>query len=290
MPGSGRPTIRRLRLAVQLHRLRERTGRTGDQVADDLGWSPSKISRIENARSGISVSDTKKLLDLYRIEGAYRDELIALAREASRTGWWEAYSANLHEDLVELIGMEEEASSAWNWEPQVVPGLLQTEAYARAVVGGWQEFAKITPIAVDHRVEARLARQRRLHGNDPLRLWAVIDESVLHRRFGDHSVMRSQLQHLTDVSQLANVTLKVLSLKGRQPIGTGSFMYFKFPQVYDIGLDDIVWLEQLTNNFQIHRRDEVYQYELAFEEIFNQSLSPKQSRDVISNAIKDIWS
>ena len=156
MPGSGRPTIRRLRLAVQLHRLRERTGRTGDQVADDLGWSPSKISRIENARSGISVSDTKKLLDLYHVAGAYRDELIALARAASNTGWWEAYSAILHKDLIELIGMEAEASSARNWEPQVVPGLLQTEAYARAVIGGWQEFTRITPEAVDHRAIAVL--------------------------------------------------------------------------------------------------------------------------------------
>jgi transcriptional regulator with XRE-family HTH domain len=272
-----------------LHRLRDRTGLTGDQVADELGWSPSKISRIENARSGLSVSDTRKLLDLYRLEGAHRDELIDLARDASRRGWWEGYS-DLPNGLIEIIGMEAEATSAWNWEPQIIPGLLQTEAYAREVISGWQEFAKITPAAIDSRVEARLARRQRLGGEAPLRLWAVMDESVLSRRFGDNSVMRSQLQHLIDISQLPNVTLKVLSLDGKQPVGTGAFIYFRFPQEYDIVLGDIVWLEQLTTNIPVQQKDEVYQYELAFDELFTKSLPPPRSRDVIADAIKRKWS
>lgn len=287
MPGSG--TARRLRLAAELQRLRERTGWTGDRAADELGWSPSKISRIENARSGVSVGDAAKLLDLYGVRGTHRDELIALAKEAARKGWWEAYS-DLPGDLTELIGMEAEATSAWNWEPQVIPGLLQTEAYAREVIGGWQAFVKIPPSGIDSRVNARLARQRRLKGEAPLRLWAVVDESVLSRRFGDNAVMRSQLQHLIDVSQLPNVTLRVLSLDRRHPVGTGAFIYFSFPQVYDIKLDDIVWLEQLTANFQVHRRDEVYQYELAFDELFNESLPPGPSRDVMAEAIRRNWS
>lgn len=289
MPGSGSPTVRRMRLAAELHRLRELAGLTGDQAADELGWSPSKISRIENARSGVSVSDARKLLDLYRVGGTHHGELVSLAREASRKGWWENYS-ELPGDLIELIGMEAEATSAWNWEPQVIPGLLQTEAYAREVIGGWQRFAKITPSAIDSRVEVRLARQRRLSGEEPLRLWAVIDESALSRRFGGNAVMRAQLQHLIDVSQLPNITLRVLSLSGRQPVGTGAFVYFTFPQIYDIRLNDIVWLEQLTNNFQIQQKDAVYQYGLAFDELFIESLPPPESRDVIADAMNKIWS
>lgn len=289
MPGSGSPTARRLRLAAELQRLRERTGRTGDRAADELGWSPSKISRIENARSGVSVRDAAKLLDLYGVGGAHRDELLALADEAARRGWWEAYS-DLPPDLIELIGTEAEATSAWNWEPQVIPGLLQTEAYAREVVGGWQQFVKIAPSGIDSRVSARLARQGRLQGEGALRLWAVVDESALWRRFGGNDVMRSQLEHLIDVSQLPNVTVRVLSLDGRQPVGTGAFIYFSFPRVYDVRLDDIVWLEQLTANFQVSRRNDVYQYSLAFDELFDKSLPPGPSRDVMADVIGRKWS
>jgi transcriptional regulator with XRE-family HTH domain len=289
VPTSGSPTVRRLRLAAELHRLREQAGLTGDQAAEELGWSPSKISRIENARSGVSVPDTRKLLGLYEVTGTHHEELVALAREASRKGWWEAYS-ELPEDLVELIGMEAEATSAWNWEPQVIPGLLQTEAYARGVVGAWQEWATVTPAAVERRVEARRARQRRLEGEDPLRLWAVMDESVLSRRFGGNAVMRSQVQHLIDISQRDNVTLRVLSLDGRQPVGTGAFVYLRFPSVYDVQLDDRVVLEQHTKSFFVRHEEEVIQYEKAFDSLYEASLPPAKSRDVMANAVKKIWS
>lgn len=288
MPTSGSPTVRRMRLAAELHRLREQAGLTGDQAADELGWSPSKISRIENVRSGVSVSDARKLLGLYRVTGTHHDELVALAREASRKGWWETYS-ELPEDLIELIGMEAEATSAWNWEPQVIPGLLQTEAYARGVVGAWQEWATVTPAAVERRVEARLTRQRRLEGEDPLRLWAVMDESVLSRRFGGNAVMRSQLQHLIDISQRDNVTLRVLSLNGKQPVGTGAFLYLRFPRIYGTQPDDVVVLEHHTKSLFVRHEEDVIQYEKAFDSLFDASLPPAKSRDVMANAVKKIW-
>lgn len=289
MPGSGSPTIR-LRLAAELHRLREQARLTGDQVAEQLKWSPSKISRIENARTKVSVADARKLLSLYKVGGTYRDELVALAEEASRKGWWEAYSGDLPSGLIELIGMEAEAESMWDWEPQVFPGLLQTDAYARSVITGWQKFAKITPSKIDSRVEARVARRRRLHDDAPLLLRAVVDESVLYRQFGKSEVMRAQLQHLIDISHSSNISVRILPFNGDQPIGTGSFAYLKFPQVYDIRLDDIVVLEQLTNSFLVNQHSEVYQYELAFEALSAESLPPGRSRDVISRAIRDAWS
>ena len=289
MPGSGSPTVRRMRLAAELHRLREQAGLTGDQAADELGWSPSKISRIENARSGVSVSDTRKLLDLYQVSGTHHGDLVSLAREASRKGWWETYS-ELPDDLIELIGMEAEATSAWNWEPQVIPGLLQTEGYSRGVVGAWQEWATVTPAAVDRRVEARLKRQQRLEGEDPLRLWAVMDESVLSRRFGDNAVMRAQLQHLIEKSRLDNVSLRVLSLDGKQPVGTGAFLYLRLPRLYQIHLDDIVVLEHHTKSLFVRREEELIQYEKAFDSLFEASLPPPRSRDVIARVMKDTWS
>ena len=170
MSDHGSPTVRRRRLAAELHRLRELSGLTGDQVAARLGWSPSKISRIENIRSGIKVQDASRLLDLYGVEGSHRDDLLALAQEAERKGWWETFSADLPEELIDFIGMEAEAATAWNWEPQVVPGLLQTESYARELVGNWQSFVKSMPSAIERRVEARLARQQVLTQAVPLEL------------------------------------------------------------------------------------------------------------------------
>jgi len=289
VPGSGSPTVRRMRLAAELHRLREQAGLTGDQAADELGWSPSKISRIENARSGVSVSDTRKLLELYEVSDAHQGELVSLSREASRKGWWETYS-ELPDDLIEFIGMEAEATSAWNWEPQVIPGLLQTQDYARAVVGAWSQWATVTPAAVERRVEARLKRQQRLEGEDPLRLWAVMDESAFSRRFGDNVVMRGQLQHLIDISQRGNISVRVLSLDGKQPVGTGAFVYLRFPRIYDIYLDDTVILEQHTRSFFVRREEDVIQFEKAFDSLFEASLPPPRSRDVMAKAIKQIWS
>ncbi len=289
MSDHGSPTVRRRRLAVALRRLRERSGLTGDQVAERLGWSPSKISRIENTRTGVKVPDARKLFDLYGVADSHRDELLALAREAERKGWWETFSADLPEELIDFIGMEAEAATAWNWEPQVVPGLLQTESYARELVGNWQSFVKSMPSAIERRVEARLARQQVLTQAVPLELSAVLDESVLLRRFGDNAVMRSQLEFLVTVSQMPNVTLKVLRLSGHHPVGTGAFAYLQFPQAYDIQLSDVVLVEQFASSYYVKDEADVYQYQLAFERLYEESLPPPKSRDLITDVIREEW-
>ncbi|HUY52630.1 MAG TPA: Scr1 family TA system antitoxin-like transcriptional regulator [Streptosporangiaceae bacterium] len=133
MPDHGSQTIRRRRLAAELRWLRERAGLTGDEAAERLGWSGSKISRIETHRIGVKSADLKRLLDLYEVEVCRREELQALARESSRTGCLASLVAGLPTDHAEYLSAEDEARSIWNWDPQIVPVLLQTEAYARAV-------------------------------------------------------------------------------------------------------------------------------------------------------------
>jgi transcriptional regulator with XRE-family HTH domain len=289
MPDLGGQSVRRRRLAAELRRLRERTGLTGDQVAHRLGWSGSKISRIELNRIGVKLVDLKKLLDLYGVSPAHRDELQALATESLAAGILEVLPSALTAELSSYMNEETEAKSVWNWEPQIVPGLLQTERYARAIIEGWASVMPTTRQEVERRVEARLARQRLLTRDPPLELSAVVDESVLHRKVGDNLIMREQLEHLIEASQLPNVRLQVLAFRGEHPIGTGSFSYLQFTQRHEIPLNDIVNVEQLTRNYDVEQQIDTLQYQLAFRRLSALALSPAESRQVIAEAARQNW-
>ncbi len=290
MPDPSGQSVRRRRLAAELRRLRERTGLTGDQVAHRLGWSGSKISRIELNRIGVKLADLKKLLDLYGVSPAHRDELQALATESLGTGIFEVPSLALTAELSSYINEETEARSVWNWEPQIVPGLLQTGRYARAILEGWASVMPTTGQEVERRVEARLARQRLLSRDPPLELSAVIDESVLYRKIGDSFIMREQLEHLIEASELPNVRLQVLALSGEHPIGTGSFSYMQFTQQHEIPLNDIVNVEQLTRNYDVEQQIDTLQYQLAFRRLSELALPPAESRQVIAETARRTWS
>jgi transcriptional regulator with XRE-family HTH domain len=282
-------TIRRRRLAAELRRLREHAGLTGDDAAERLGWSGSKISRIETHRIGVKQADLRKLLDLYGVSPAHRKDLEALASERVGTGLLDVQPSSLTAELSILIDEETEAKSVWTWEPQLVPGLLQTEGYARAVIAGWTAIMPTPREEVERRVEARLARQRLLTREPPLELLTVIDESVLRRKIGSDSVMREQLEHLVTVSRMPSVRLQILTLGGEHPIGTGSFNYMQFTQRHDIPLNDIVNVEQLARNYQIDHESETLQYQLAFRRLAELALSPDESRSVILQAIGEAW-
>jgi transcriptional regulator with XRE-family HTH domain len=290
MPDIGGQSVRRRRLAAELRRLRERSGLTGDQVAERLDWSGSKISRIELNRIGVKLADLRKLLDLYGVSAAHRDELQALAAETLRSDVLEVPSSALTAEISSYINEETEAISVWNWEPQIVPGLLQTERYARAIIEGWASIMPTTREDIERRVEARLARRRLLTRDPPLALSAVVDESVLRRRIGDRSVMREQLDHLIEGSQLPNVRLQVLALSGEHPIGTGSFSYMQFTQRHEIPLNDIVNVEQLTRNYDVQQESDTLQYQLAFRRLSALALPPDESRRAIAEAARETWS
>jgi transcriptional regulator with XRE-family HTH domain len=290
VPEQGNPSVRRRRLATELRRLRERAGFTGDQASERLGWSGSKLSRIENSKIGVKQEDLRLLLDLYRVNEAHRSEVLALARESRRTASTEdAAISTFPTGYAEFIDAEAEAITRWDWEPQVVPGLLQTENYAREVMRGWYKMFSLPPTELELRVEERMARQQVLTRDQPLDLAVVIDESVMRRRFGNSSTMYEQLSRLGESSEMENVEVRVLPLDGNHSIGTGSFTYMRFAQVHAVPLHDIVTFEQLASNYYIEDVADTNQYRVAFEQLRESSLSPAQSRNLIIDTAREIW-
>ncbi|MEV4108285.1 helix-turn-helix transcriptional regulator [Nonomuraea sp. NPDC049695] len=273
----GSPTVRRLRLGQELRLLRERRALTGARAARELGWSASKVSRIEAAKTMPSADDIKAMAELYHLDGRKLDELFGLLRDAEQRGWWEDYEDTLPGEYTRFLGLEAEATHQRNWEPQVVPGLLQTEDYAREVILATRGIARITHSGVRSRVEARLDRQQRvLHRADACVLNVVLDESALTRRFGEPAVMREQMEHLLEISLLPHVSVQVLTLDALHPVNTGAFIHLKFA-----AFDDVVYLEQLYTASFVEDLERVAGYEIAFDHIRSEALDEDESRVLI---------
>lgn len=289
MPRPGSATVRNRRLAAELRRLREAVHLTGDEVAERLGWSASKVSRLENARQAPRFGDVRHLLDLYGVEGTHRDQLLQLARDAVRKGWWEAFSDALPDQYASYIGLEIEAEEIWQWETQVVPGLLQTEAYALAVEQWSHSIEVIPPSRVDARVETRIARQSILRRESPLRLSIIMDEAILLRRYGDADIMREQLYRLQELAELPNLKLQVLPLDGPHPIASGSFTLLQFPQVSGLKFHDVAYIEHLNGCSYLEEETVTYQHRLSFERLSAEALGPAQSVELISKIARDVW-
>jgi transcriptional regulator with XRE-family HTH domain len=293
MPELGSPSVRRRRLAAELRRLREEADLTGEDVAESLGWSASKLSRIELARTGIKPDDLSNLLTRYGVPEDHRAELLRLVQKPRTRGWWQIYTDSLPENFVTLIGLESEAESISAWSPELVPGLLQTQDYARAAIDAHvAATASISPSEIERWVQTRLKRQRILTSDPPTPLVAVLDESVLLRRLNSQRVMRDQLAHLIEVSRWENVTLRVLPLGGAHPIGTGAFILLRFAPIPEIGpVSDIVYLEQLGGGaIYVDDDSETHQYELGFGHLVAESLGPAEARHLIAQVMRDRWS
>jgi transcriptional regulator with XRE-family HTH domain len=278
-------SVRQRRLAAELKKLRELSLLTADEVAQRLGWSPSKVSRVENARIRLKPGDVDRLLGVYEVAGDQRDTLLSLAEEDGHKKWWDAYADILPPELLALISFEAEASKALWYEPMVVPGLLQTEPYARRVIGMWQEVTSVSPIELERRVEVRMTRQRIIASRDPLDLTAVIDEGVLRRQIDDRAVMREQLNHLAHIARLPNVELRVLPLSGRHVISAGPLISLRVP---DFG--DIVYIEHFLDGLlYIEDATLIYHFQLVFEQLRNAALSPEESVQLISATAEELW-
>jgi transcriptional regulator with XRE-family HTH domain len=285
--------ISRRRLAAELRRLRDLSGQTGDEVAAELGWSGSKISRIELNRSEVKLRDLIRLLDHYEVDGDQRAELLAVASGHRVRGWWEAYSDVVQSGYAAYIELESEAQEARCWSSQLIHGLLQTEDYTRAIMQsheGWMELT--SPGWIRRLIEVRVARQRLVTEKQSLTLSVVLDESVLLRQQGTATIMRGQLEHVADLSRLPNVIVRILPLAGAHPVGTGSFSLLVFPPV--LGADnaeDAVYLEQLTRNELLADDEaEVHQYRRAFDQLVRSAMEPDASRELISRVARDKWS
>lgn len=267
------PTLRGRRLAVELMRRREASGLSREEAARRLEWSTSTIFRIETGRSRPQPGNVRVLLDLYGVTGSERDGLIQLAREARQPGWWHSFRDVLPNPYEVYIGLEGGAASIRNFEPVVVPGLLQTEDYARATFkGGPRELERDE---IERRVEVRLARQQILTRDDRPRLWAVIDEAVIHRLVGDPAVMRAQLGHLIDTAEQGKTTVQVVPFRAGAHAGTtGPFVILDFPEPTD---PSVVYVETLAGDIYLEERADVNRYTIAFDRLLAAALHPDDS-------------
>jgi transcriptional regulator with XRE-family HTH domain len=257
------PTVQRLVLGGHLRRLREDAGITTEQAASAIRGSHSKISRMEHGRVGFKDRDIADLLTLYGVTGGQeREALLKLAREANTPGWWQGYSDTLPHWVEPYFGLEAAASFIRGFELQFVPGLLQTENYARAIM---RLGNAPTEDDVERRVKARLSRQQILNRENPPRLWAVMDEGALRRMIGGKSVMREQVRHLIEMCDHPAVTLQILPFQiGGHPAMGGPFTILRFAEP---DLRDVVYIEQLTSALYLDKPTEVDSYLEVMEQI-----------------------
>ncbi|MFI1149731.1 helix-turn-helix domain-containing protein [Streptomyces sp. NPDC020817] len=275
------PTVSRRRLGSELRRLREISGMTTQQVAERLLISQPKISLLENGRRLVKPRDVRDLCGLYGVQDQRRvDHLMQLAGESGRQGWWNSYG-----DIPygAYIGLEAEAAAIRLYEPLVVPGLLQTPAYARAVIAG--TIPHVTPEQAAARLQVRLRRQDRLRATgNQLRLWVVLDESALRRVVGSREVMRKQLDHLTHLSAQPHITLQVLPHDaGAHPGVSGQFSLLEFAEVGDVS---VVYLERFTSDLYLEKRSDVRLYNDMYTHVQAQALSPDNTRQLINEVIE----
>lgn len=278
------PTVRTRRLGSELRRLREGCGLKLDDVTERVGLPASKVSRIEKAALGIKTADLNTLLDLYGVEDAdRRDALHLLARHGRTRGWWQTYRDVISPAYADLISLEADATDMRSYESTLIPGLLQTAAYARATIGAINMTS--TDGEVDALVEVRMARQSVLTRPQPLALWAVIHEAALHPRMKSApQMMREQLQKLLDIARLPHVSIQVLPLDSPPHVGmSGSFTLVGFPETSDL---DVALLEHLTSALYVEDHTEVSRYGTAFEHLRAAALPFDASADLIER-LKD---
>lgn len=276
------PTVRGRQLGIELKRLRQEASLTADQVADSLGCSQGKISRIELAQTGISKGDLFLMLSLYGITDQNRqDQYWRLAREARGRGWWEDYRDIITGGLSTYIAFEAEASELHSWSWGTINGLLQTREYAEATFLGEPLGRDRSPEEVDKLVEARLGRQQRITDGS-LKLWAVLDESLLHRTIGGPEVLRPQLDHLLAAPK--NVTIQVLTQQTVWHAGlNGAFTLMSFP-----AHPAVAFVETLAGDLDVEGDEDVSRYTLAFDYLRAAAASLEDSKQLIASARDNI--
>jgi len=277
------PTIRRRRLGAELRRYRDAAGVTIDVVAERLGCSPSKVSRIETGHTSATPRDVKDMLDIYGVDGGETEELVQIAREARQKGWWHPFSTVL---TGAYVGLEAAARAIRAYEQQVVPGLLQTDKYAMAMI----RAARLgdTDQEIEQRVRVRMARQALLIQDDPIDLQVVLDEAVVSRPVGGDEVMRDQLHRLVEAARLPNVTLQILPFAAGAHAGMdGTFAILDFPDAED---PNVVFAENATGGLFLEKSDELRKYNSIFDTIRSSALSPEESRNMIAMLAEEpLW-
>lgn len=270
------PTVRHRRLGRELRRLREQTGLSPEVAAHQLGWSRSKLNRVENARLLPSAEDIGNACDLYGVDSSGKAGLIQLGKDAGKRGWWTAYS-----DVFtgSYIALESEATAIRMWEPTLVPGLLQSEDYAREIICATRP--ELASPDIDRRVDARMARKINLLGSHAPTVHALLDEGILHKPVGSPSLTARQLDHILQVAAWPNVTIQVLPLAAGAHGGMeGGFSVLSF----DDEDPDVGYVEGPAGDVYVEATDQVRRLMLTFERILNICLSPEKSAELITAA------
>ncbi|MGH3929288.1 MAG: helix-turn-helix domain-containing protein [Pseudonocardiaceae bacterium] len=281
MPGNPHTSVRSRQAAAQLRVLREQAGFSGAEVAKRMGMSPSKISRIETGNSGLQIEDVAALLGLYQVPAAARDELLDLVRRSEERGWW-TRQPGLPQLWRSLIDFEAKATRVQNYEALVVPGLLQTAEYARAIIQG--VAPTMSEAELDNLVAARMARQTVLTRASAPQFFAVVDESALRRPVGAPGVMYRQLQHLLAVADRPHVTLRVVPLAAGAHAGLrGPFMILEFADE-----PALVYLENHSTVLFLEEETDLASYRVALGTILQAALAPAATAELISQIAAEL--
>jgi transcriptional regulator with XRE-family HTH domain len=283
-PQSAGPTVQRLVLGGHLRRLREEAGITTERAAVVIRGSHSKISRMEHGRVGFKERDIADLLTLYGvIDSAEREALLRLARSSSLPGWWQSYSDILPHWVEPYFGLEAAASFIREYELQFVPGLLQTEAYARAVI---RLGTSVAEEEIVRRAQARVSRQQILRRQTPPKIWAVLDESALHRMIGGPEVMKEQLRHLLGMCDHPAVTVQILPFSaGAHRAMGGAFTILRYDEP---DLRDVVFIEQLTSALYLDKQADVESYLEVIEEVCLQAEPAARTPGILRSALNGL--
>jgi transcriptional regulator with XRE-family HTH domain len=279
---TGSPTVRRRELGALLRALRNERGLTVDQVAAELLCSPSKVSRMETGQRGATQRDVRDLCDLYGVtDAALREHLMTLAREGKQQGWWQSFSVPLPHMI--YVGLEQEATSLSVFHSSVIPGLVQTADYTRAL--HQNAVPRLEDSAVEERVEERNTRQQILAGDNPPQLDIIIDEAVLHRPMGGQIVMREQLSRLIKETERPNLTFQVVSYSiGAHPALESNFTILEFAGQ----APTVIFAEGLVGPIYLERQQDVERYLLVLETLRRMALSPQDSVRLVAK-VRDAY-
>ncbi|MUT90689.1 helix-turn-helix domain-containing protein [Streptomyces sp. Z38] len=278
---AGSPTARRRRLSIELKKLREKSALTCAQVGQALDWSGSKVNRMETGSGRVQPSDVDALCRFYDTSDELREFLKSLAREAKTRGWWQVHGAGVPEWFNIYIGLEQDASTLRQYQCEVLPGLMQTEAYAREL---HTTGAHMSAEDIDRAVRVRLERQDMLTRPDAPEAWFVVNEGAVRNVIGDREVMRDQLEKVLEAADLPSVTLQVLPFDSGTYPATGSFTMLGFPAPED---PDLVYRDGITDAVYLEGEHHVREYTRAFDGLRAAALSPQRSARLVHSVVKE---
>ena len=280
----GSPTARRIMLGARLRRLREAVDISRAEAGFAIRSSESKISRLELGRVSFKPRDVADLLAMYGVtDTEKREAFLDMVKWSNEPGWWHRYTDSVADWFQDYLGLEESASRVQTWEQQFVPGLLQTEEYAKAIAShGWSPLAGQS---VQRQVAVRMRRQALLAGPNPPKVWAVVDESVLRRPIGGRRVLLAQIEHLLDLTKRPHITVQVVPDKFSGYAAEGAFTMLRFTEPE---LPDVVYIEHLTGALYLDKRSDTELYGRAFDRLTVDASTPDHTRQLFMKARAEI--